>query len=353
MIYNMSDNKTKDKVQLIQPILGNTLVFFDTNFFKTYKYKSDLHNDILDYSKNGRLNIATSSLCLEEWRSQKIQDLNNKLRTYQSEWVHRLHSDGGENIFIDKLIKNKLSEFIADKFSSDKIIKESKEFIENLISSNNIHIFPTREEHIEKTWNNYFQGNVPFKDRKNKQDIPDAWIFEAAKDALSHIDFKNKRNKIFIGTDGALNDASLTLGFIKMPLAELVESIKQEEYTKHNTNLSSKNEITIAANQEASPLNNLLSKALTQEQQEIWLRLLGITYALKNPTHDSLTETIAEALNSEKETISIQAKYLASASYLQDTGNHYIIKNENIGKEASAKVINDILKILGLDNEEL
>ena len=53
------------------PLLGNTLLFLDTGFFKNYKPKDGAYSQLFKYSVEGSIILCTSELCLEEWRTQK------------------------------------------------------------------------------------------------------------------------------------------------------------------------------------------------------------------------------------------------------------------------------------------
>jgi hypothetical protein len=64
--------------------------------------------------------------------------------------------------------------------------------------------------HGEKVLDAYFEGKLPFKKKKNRNDFPDAFIFESIKDLANHVDLLN-----VVITDKRLRDACEKIDNVK------------------------------------------------------------------------------------------------------------------------------------------
>jgi hypothetical protein len=336
------------KVKLHHPILGNTLIFLDTGFFKNYKARDQVYQTIFQYSQDARIILCTSDLCLEEWRAQKIQHMQSYLQTWKSQWSQNVVSHCGENFFSQELLIAPLEETLSNLCDTDGVQKNSRKVVENFLSTYKIKRYVMLERHIQPTWEGYLQGKPPYKKRKEKNDIPDAWVYEAAKDALSDPELQERKNRLCISSDGTMCKALEELQFTAISVDDLLSAIKEEEQSIITSQPDTTPESTsITTSSATSPLDSLLSKAL-DGHQPIWLRLLGFVEALDAPTHEELISSVATNLNANLELVATSAKYLASGKYLNDTGSHYIIGNKAICKEAADRLTDEIIKMLGL-----
>lgn len=333
------------EIKLYRPILGNTLIFLDTGYFRDYCTPANQqNNEVLKYATDNKLVLCTSRVCIEEWRTQLLDGLNSYMNP-----VVRENDDMRQKNILAKKLLGKVYEEIRDKKKRED---ESRKIVEQFIGDYKIKIFEYKEHHIIPAWEAYFLGaKPPFQKLKCREDIPDAWICEGAKDVLSNAEYREIPNKLFFTTEtknGGIKDALLSLGLLHLTTADLVRIVKEEEQglitpqpdtTPENTNITTGGAM--------SPLDKLLSKAL-DGHPPIWLRLLGFVEALDTPTHDELISRVATNLNANLELVSTSAKYLASAQYLKDTGSHYIIGNKAICKEAADRLTDEIIKMLGL-----
>jgi hypothetical protein len=337
---------TMNKGVFYMPYLGNTLVFLDTSFFKNFKDKDSRYQQLFKYSKEGSIILCTSRLCLEEWHTQKIQNITGKLDAL----IQQLRSIVGENYFFKVVVEEKIYSSLRD---SDELNDHSLKIVEELISSNKIKCYEKQEPHIKSTWEAYFNGNPPFKKRKNREDIPDAWIFEGAKDVLKEPEYKSLQNKFCISNDNAMKEALNILGFASIDLDELIADFKKEEEGIEVVELqetvkilSSVNGLEVLINSSSS-LAALLSKSLNPTVREISLRLLGFIIPLDMPSHDSLIDAVVKK-GYDKELTKACATILSHPSqpYIKNTGTHYIVGDKVICQEATDQLTHEIIEML-------
>lgn len=336
-------NASSAEINLKQPILGNTLIFLDTTYFRDLcSIQNEGNNRILKYAEKGQLELCTSRICIEEWRTQLQEGFVSEL----SKIIESIRNLKESN----RLARETLEESFK-KLSDIKKNDTSNKIVDSFIEKYKIRIFPYKAEHIEPTWNGYFTKSPPFKNIKSRNDIPDAWICEAAKDASKDLDYANK---IIFSTDSAVSSA-LNDHFTDIQQNDLIKKIENElegiqggknlpERIKNNADELNNYSVNIESE---SSLGSLLSKALTPEQEKVWLKSLGFIDALNNPSHDALEDIIFKLDNIEKEKISRYINCLVDAGYIINTGNHYIMDNKDIGQQASEHIIDDIIKVYG------
>ena len=327
--------------------LGNTIVFLDTGFFKRYKANESAYQQIFNYSSGGSVILCTARLCFEEWRTQKVQDLQNHLRTLD----HHIASHCGENYFSKSLL---MGQVYADLRSPEELKKRSKAIIEDFVLSHNIKCYEAIEAHIDPTWEGYFHGTPPYKGRKNCKDIPDAWIFEGAKDALSDPEHASLENKLCLTGDETMRGALGDLGFTATSLEDLIANLKSEEAGITPT-AETQGEVVIPVSVEkadipaddASPLDVLLARSPNNSARDIYLRLLGFVVPLNTPMHESLVNAVV-ARGYDKRLTEACAILLSNESrpYIKNTGSHYIAGDKAICNEASSRLTLEIIEML-------
>lgn len=153
-------------------LIRNTLVFLETGFFKRYRTTDTGYRDFLRYSKEEKILLCTSSMCLREWRSQKVKMIANLIKSSQDNYTYTRR----DNIIADEI----LSRYPGNYPDIEEIEKISIEVIKQFIEEHRIRIYDAKEDHIERTFEAYFNGSPPYRERKAKEDIPDSWVFEAA-----------------------------------------------------------------------------------------------------------------------------------------------------------------------------
>lgn len=328
------------------PLIRNTFVFLDTRFFKDYKPSDSAYRKLLEFSRDEKICLCTSYICIEEWRTQKVSHLSKALRDMEQ----RLDDLRRTNFIASNILDHNINKKFPD---NEQIVKQSNVGIKQFTNENNIHVYKPKEKHIWTTWDAYFNGHDPFKQVKNRKDIPDAWILECARDALSDELHKNADKKFCIGEDNALCDAMNKLDFETITVLELVERLEKEEAgvvpeteTVSTETLADTEKEAIQA-EDLSPLDALLSKAINAPSKEIYLRLLGFVVPLNTPTHDTLIDAVTSKGFDRKLTKAC-AVILSDKSnpYIKDTGSHYIVGNKEICTAAADQLTQEIIDML-------
>lgn len=328
------------------PLIRNTLVFLDTRFFRNYKPGDSAYRKLFEFSRDEKICLCTSYICIEEWRTQKVSHLSKALQDMQG----KLDDLQGTNFIASNILDHNINKKFPDY---EQIVKQSKVGIEQFVIENNIHVYEPKEKHIWTTWDAYFNGDEPFKQVKNRKDIPDAWILECARDALSDELNRNADSRFCIGEDNTLCHALNNLDFETTTVLELAERLEKEEAgvvpeteTIGTETLADTESETIQA-KELSPLDALLSKAINAPSKEIYLRLLGFVVPLNTPTHDSLIDAVVSK-GFDRKLIEACAVVLSDKSmpYIRDTGSHYIVGNKEICAAAAERLTEEIIDML-------
>ena len=332
-------------------LINNTIVFLDTGFFKEYKPNSQDYHDLFQYSKDGKIILCTSHICLEEWRTQKVNHLDGAIGGIRGNLRNQIR----ENLISEELLDQSIYNYLPD---IETIHSKSILIIERFLSEYNIKKYSPIENHIEATWDAYFHGKKPFKRPKNREDIPDSWILASACDALSEEEHKNLQNKFCITGDGTLCDALRTLGFESITLVDLLALLQKDaEALTENIELQvqptvivfTPSNVTVEKGEasELGPLDKILSTAINDDVKEIYLRLLGFSYWLNTPSKQELIELVATRGFNER-LIEACAVLLSQKplELIRDTGNHYLPMNKEVCKEAANRVMPEILQML-------
>ncbi len=324
-------------------LIHNTLVFLDTAFFKKYSDRDRYAPDFLKYCRDGKIALVTSHICLEEWRSQKVQHLNDYLASANSSY----NSQTSSNPIADEI----LAPYRLRHPDQEEIDENSQRIVSRFVEANGIIRYMPTDQHIERTWRSYFRGFPPFKARKNAKDIPDSWIYEAAKDVRFHEDYEHIENKFSIGGDEFLNKHLKKLGLKPITVIELLELLKQEEAGVNRPVEALATDRTAVAVpvavDEITSLDEVLNGAMTDEMRQIYIRLLGYTHYLNNPGKEQLF-TLIERRGFNPELIKAAAALLSQPSLelLQDTGNHILPTNRAICEEAGNLITAEIIEHL-------
>lgn len=319
----------------------NTVVFLDTGFFSNFRSDKEDYKELLEYSKRGLIVMCTSFLSIAEWRSQKIKHYLKLQDTIKNESTHHRKSNP---------VSSEIFDMYPITFPEPREVFEiSQKVLLEFIESNKIIIFRPKYEHIDRTWEAYFAGSPPFKEVKNRTDIPDSWIYEAGKDLFEDSRFNDLENKYCIGSDEKMIKDLINLGFTEAKPSELVKKLREEEETPiQEKNSKSPIDTQYIGSKDQISHNNLeevLTYAASPKLREIYLRVLGYVYWLDKPSKTDLIYFISQN-GFEKDLIRSVAVILNAINLIEDTGNYYLSKNKSIGEEAANKIEDEILDLL-------
>ncbi len=121
---------------------GNTLLFLDTGFFKNYKQTDSVYFELFNLSKEENVYLCTSQLCVREWISQKITDIDNSSNDICNKLKNLQNKPFLQEEFIDDIALC-IQQFESHEESiSSSINKKINQFIDE----NNIQVFPLLEK---------------------------------------------------------------------------------------------------------------------------------------------------------------------------------------------------------------
>lgn len=348
--------KNSEKYQFVKvpmPLIGNTIVFLDTSFFKEYRNNDQLYGDFFQYAKDEKIALCTSDITLEEWRTQKFAMHTKYIRTVIQDRNYHI-----ANNFITDEMFTTIPPLSYDENATEQV---SLRLVNNFMRENNITRFQPQPEHIERTWFSYFRGLPPFNAIKSRKDIPDAWIFEAARDLKDNPSYTTVKNRFCIGSDIKFQEHLEKLGLKSVTAAELVEQLKQEEAAQYAQTAGAAHTIqvnetivtsdTVIADVpervDSNSLDGILASALNNNWKDMYLRILGYISWTERPTKLEL-ENYLTAHGHDLLMARAACVLLADPALglITDSGNHYLARNNSILSEAATRIMPEILEQL-------
>jgi hypothetical protein len=319
----------------IADLAGNTVIFMDTSFMRGTSHKDTDYLSILNFCKTNDIDVYISEINKEEWRTQKVDEFDNNLKPLKNA--------------LEKL-KEKQPHLLHEIFPTPTLIipeqaeidKKSISIIDNFLEQHNIKIAPIRSHHAEKTWKAYFQGDEPFKRIKARNDIPDAWVCQAAVDIKE--ENTNKKNFFILCRKDNQEDKKLTeslegIGYKPKDYQEFARKIASQESKKEEA-------ITVLSNNELD--NTPASIANSSDHNELHQRVLATVYLLSADAPVSevnLIEFLKEFYTPDK--IIATADYLAAVQdVLKKIGDGYVPRDKHLCKEAYDNRLPEILRIM-------
>lgn len=200
-------------------------LIFDTNVLRAEPYyRKEEYKSLKILVDKGIIRVNLPKVVESEYFTQLQEPCYEKFKAGKSAMKELKKVSFVDSKDIDE-IENKLMELKEQSLGSLK--KNFTDFFDSL----NVIRNTLEGYHAENVFEKYFKGEVPFKNKKERADIPDAFIFEVIKDIK-----KTNDNSVVLVKDNALIKAcesesinyykSLT-DFIKTP--EIQETLKIEE----------------------------------------------------------------------------------------------------------------------------
>jgi hypothetical protein len=150
-------------------------IFFDTSALRQLGWNAAPLSTVLELSKAGLVDVYLPELVIEERRTQwaeapkqAVADAIVALRSLLEDPI--LPPQHVEQV---RAALDSTSEVDVDAISVDGL--------DHFLRSNRVNQLPLTFEQSKAAWKAYFSGAAPHRKPKNRDDIPDAHIFEAAK----------------------------------------------------------------------------------------------------------------------------------------------------------------------------
>lgn len=199
-------------------------VILDTNILHSEGLMSVSMQRLLRLVKSGDLKIIIPEIVVNEFKSKKKDESKADLKQF------------------DSIISSLVRKGVVPR--SDYVLQKAREYIDNLISEvdnsfdkwvidNAIEIYQISNISIETVFDNYFSGEGAFGSKKNREDIPDAVIYDGI---LRLSEFRPLQ---FVVKDGTLNKAASNLPNVccYSSLNELLElDLLQEKLSELDAN---------------------------------------------------------------------------------------------------------------------
>jgi len=195
-------------------------LFIDTNILKAEPYyKNEEYESLKILVEKDILKIYLPYIIENEYITQLQEPYLQEIKKIETNLnsLKRKHSSDSDTL--DKLIEE------ITKLKDSTLDNINKDFKENFCNKLNIEKLKIENHHSSEVFKKYFSGETPFKDIKNRQDLPDGFIFEAIIDKK-----KLDTNTVVILKDGELLNACKDKDI--STFSSLKEFIKNENIQK-------------------------------------------------------------------------------------------------------------------------
>ncbi|EJE4704635.1 DUF4935 domain-containing protein [Vibrio parahaemolyticus] len=167
-------------------------ILLDTNILHQEGLESSRFQVLQRLLKTNAICLVIPEMVLKEYKSKRQDQANSELKKLNSA-LDNLHRKS----FVDK------DKFVVRQFMSfvSSSIKEADKFVDDWIEKNNVVVPLIKDTSIDDVFKSYFSGTGAFRQKKQREDIPDAVILDA-------IDKLAKEGELFVvAKDGALIEA--------------------------------------------------------------------------------------------------------------------------------------------------
>lgn len=304
-------------------------VVIDTSVLRKAHFQHADFKRLLRLSQKGVIKIYIPHIVLEEERTHRLQSLTDDLGKIHSNLRGLI--DGGLSMLVEGLPTP-----IVEIWTADEVTRNSRAVFEKFLSDNKIVLIETSHQQAEGVLRRYFEILPPFDPMqlprtKRREDIPDAWVLEAALEVKSR-----KGRHCALVEDGKLKAA--------------LESEKFEVFSNVNSFVEVVEIATATVligepePKEAPVQMDQLRAAL----KGVDVIVLGMNEALKSPSKEKLFDTL-ESVGVTRQLAEHEAKTLVLLGIVIDTGSHLIPTNRGVAEQAAqdSTVQELLLKVLG------
>lgn len=318
-----------------------THLFIDTSYLKSVGFRDPDFQQLLQRSQQNVLKIFVSHIAWEERRTQLLEDAQSMVKKYRQDF-EALNASLPHRFLLGGLNPPTLN-----MWTPAEIEARSKEFMTQFAANNKIEVVPISPHHADRTWERYFQTGLPSTfggdQKKNRDDIPDLWIFEAA------IDKKNLHPGLAaLCHDKKLSDSLKTIDirvFEKTrELIDEIESALSPKPVKGRDNVSMAIQETATVAIPETELDHVLAGA-REQFKDLDSKILGCVGYLGAPSKDQLFTLLAKFGISVEIAKNVTDR-LVLAGVIMDTGNHYLSRNRVASDLAADTIELEIINLL-------
>ena len=308
------------------------MLFVDTSCLRACGVNHPDLRKLMLRSQNRSLRIVVSEIALDEWRTWLRDNDYKKVASLRTKFEELKEVATSHPVF------KRLAPLGQAIWEDADIDAASKAAMSEYVSENRIEVIPIAADHGERVWRRYFHVKIepPFKNRENRRnDIPDAWIFEAAQDLL----LRGQRFAALCG-DNTLSAALERIGVrVFRTAGDLVRELERLEAPPQAPALEPG-----TADMTLNPLPFALGRALDpfRVYEE---KALGFVAYLGSPSKQELLDWLKQS--GIPEAIAINAiDRLVLMKLLRDTGHHYLVADRTLAAPAASVVEGDVIRLL-------
>jgi len=225
-------------------------VFLDTSSLPRHPDRLGMRfQRLCDLSRIGVVKIFFSEVVLNEWASQMKEEFENTINQGHTSIKQVLSHSWSEGIQDINVIKE-VEKILTDAKANTHDISNEK--VQELIKMMDAEVLSVEDHHGRHVIISYFVGEPPFKKIKNREDFPDAFIFQCAKDLIKKLNDKllhciiadKGLNKTISSIDGTFLYRSIHEFVKSKEICEAIKGLDRElawqEYFRHTKQALSK-----------------------------------------------------------------------------------------------------------------
>ena len=306
-----------------------THVLVDTN--NLWKLRHPDFQKVVRLARERGFKIVVPYISWEERRTQLLQDAFKQVEALRAAYeTLRVKS---ANSIVGRLTP--LAPIHL--WGNDELVQASRRHMEEVALENGIEVLPLDPQHAPPAWESYFEATPPFLRRKDRENIPDSWIYQAA------VAFRKVHGQAVVLCEdenlaGSLRDQGLTV--FKEP-GDLLEALEPPQPAAIPpavpTPAPAPTEGTVAG---SSPLESLLAASLSASR-EVDKKILGIVGSLGPVSKRELDEVMSIG-HIDAEFGRNAAQRLVLAQLIHDTGNHYLPRDSK-ACDLAANEVEDLM----------
>lgn len=300
-------------------------------------FRADLtHQDfqkLLLRAQERKIQIHIPHMVLEEYRTQLVSDIRSRLRAAQKTFEEAVNSASKYRFFTDGMPEPGLI-----LWPEDDVDRHSKKVLKDFITTNKIDVLAIDPEHASRAWIRYFDVSPPFNPqqtdrKKRRQDIPDAWILEAALDLKA----RGVGNLCALCDDTALKTALQGAGYEIFATVEAFAAMVDAALAVHPAQAT-------PAPSDKPLRDQLRSPAFANAD----VAVLGFIEAFGTPPKDKLFDLLEKA-GIDRRVASNQAEAMVISGVLRDSGNFFLANDRALSQRAAQEIQPLVLKLLADD----
>jgi hypothetical protein len=177
-------------------------------------------------AQQGIVKIYVPEIVRREWLSHFEEELTGALKSLRDAERRVATHPLINNISASYKLSNHDAELKVTDDNTDTLCKAVTDKVDKLLQEIRAEVIPIDKKHGQDVMDSYFVGHPPFGKARNKDDIPDAFIYETAKDLSREVGMVH-----FVVADAALGTACKKIKNSKVhkSIYELLKSNEIEE----------------------------------------------------------------------------------------------------------------------------